>query len=314
MRNVLITGVSGLIGTEVANLLLNKGFTIVGTDTKPSSIINPNFTYIEAAPDDKGKISGLFSQYKCDALVHLACSCDNDFPALLGKEEIKIAANCDKFLYEAAVKAGVKDILLLSSHMVYAVQKSREPIREGNDVKPSTTYGEIKADSEKILAKAVGKSSTNAVIMRMPQMYTKDFVENLHSKIWDPKDACVFVYGYGEYGFTFCCLYNLCDFILGILAGAAGLTNYTGIYNICDTKPILAKDIVEFMKQFHRIGAVIQRNYGTDAIKAAMAFGGKTAKADYRYNDIGIICSNISYDNTKAQRIAPFRWKLANTK
>ncbi|MDR0944061.1 MAG: NAD-dependent epimerase/dehydratase family protein, partial [Ruminococcus sp.] len=37
MRNVLITGVSGLIGTEVANTLLNKGFTVVGTDTRPPS-------------------------------------------------------------------------------------------------------------------------------------------------------------------------------------------------------------------------------------------------------------------------------------
>jgi UDP-glucose 4-epimerase len=314
MRNVLITGVSGLIGNEVANTLLNKGFTVIGTDSKPSTIENPNFTYVGASIEDKGKISGLFSQYKCDALVHLACSCDNDFPAMLTKDEVKTAGAVDKYIYDAAIKANVKDILLLSSHLVYAIQKTREPIREASDTKPSTVYGEIKQDSEKTLAKAIGKSDCKAVIMRVPPIYTHEFTDNLHTKIWDPKDNCSFVYGYGEYGFCFCCLFNLCDFILGILAGASGMSNYTGIYNVCDTKPILAKDIVEFLKEQRKVGAVIQRNYGADAVKAALAFAGKTVKSDYRFNDISIVCSNISYDNTKAQRIAPFRWKLANTK
>jgi UDP-glucose 4-epimerase len=311
---VLITGVSGLIGTEVANTLLNKGFTIVGTDTRPPSIQSPNFTFMQASPDDKGAYANIFGKANCDALVHLACSCDNDFPAILGKDEVKTAAACDKFIYDMAVKEHYNDILLLSTHMVYAVQKTREPIREASDVKPSTVYGDIKADSEKVLAKAINKSTTHAVIMRMPPIYTKTFTDNLHSKLWDPKDNCFFIYGYGEYGFSFCCLYNLCDFILGVLAGANNISSYTGVYNICDTKPILAKDILDFLKENSKVGAVVQRNYGTDAVKTAMSFSGKTAKADYRYNDIGVICSNISYDNTKAQRIAPFRWKLSNTR
>ncbi|MDR0904054.1 MAG: NAD(P)-dependent oxidoreductase [Ruminococcus sp.] len=314
MRNVLITGVSGLIGTEVANTLLNKGFTVVGTDTRPPSISNPAFTFMQASPDDKAAFVGIFGKANCDALVHLACSCDNDLPPLITKDEIKLAASCDKFIYDLAVKERYKDILLLSTHMVYAVQKTREPIRESSDVKPTHMYGEIKADSEKTLSKAINKSNTNGVIMRMPQMYTKTFLDNLHSKLWDPKDNCFFIYGYGEYGFSFCSLYNLCDFVLGVLAGANGMSNYTGVYNICDTKPLLAKDMLEFLKVNSKVGAVVQRNYGTDAVKAAMAFAGKTSKSDYRYNDIGIICSNISYDNTKAQRIAPFRWKLSNTK
>jgi UDP-glucose 4-epimerase len=314
MRNVLITGVSGLIGTEVTNTLLSKGFTVVGTDTRPSSISHPNFTFMQAAPDDKAAFVGVFGKANCDALVHLACSCDNDFNPIIGKDEIKTAASCDKFLYDLAVKERYKDILLLSTHMVYAVQKTREPIREASDVKPTHAYGGLKLDSEKALTKATAKSSTNSVIMRIPMIYTKSFLDNLHSKLWDPKDNCFFIYGYGEYGFSLCCLYNLCDFVLGLLAGANGMTNYTGIYNVCDTKPLLAKDILEFLKENSKVGAVVQRNYGTDAVKAAMAFSGKMAHSDYRNNDISVICSNISYDNTKAQRIAPFRWKLGNTK
>ena len=59
----------------------------------------------------------------------------------------------------------------------------------------------------------------------------------------------------------------------------------------------------------------MSRNYGSDAVKGVAAiFGSKESKTDYRYNDLSIACSNISYDNTKAQRISTFRWKFTNTK
>ena len=103
------------------------------------------------------------------------------------------------------------------------------------------------------------------------------------------------------------------DFINGIINVASGI-NYQGIYNVCDSKPIAAKDIVETLRQAHKIGAVVQRNLGSEGIKGIFNFGGGAAKNDYRYNDISAACSNISYDNTKAQRISAFRWKLSNTK
>ena len=79
-----------------------------------------------------------------------------------------------------------------------------------------------------------------------------------------------------------------------------------------------AKEIVEFERAARKLGAVIQRNYSADTVKSSV-FGfsivnNKIAKYDYRYNDLSVACSNISYDNTKAQRISTFRWKLSNTK
>ena len=76
----------------------------------------------------------------------------------------------------------------------------------------------------------------------------------------------------------------------------------------------MAKDIVEFERDFHKLGAVISRNYSADAIKAALANSGKKPKTDYRYVDLSTLTSNINYDNTKAQRISTFRWNLSNTK
>lgn len=313
MKTVLVTGASGMIGTALTESLLEKGCKVIGTDSKPNSFVNtPNYSFIEADIEDKGKITSVIEGSKIDVLVHLACSVDNDFPNVITSAEEKTCASVDKYLYKAAIDAGVGDIILLSTYQVYAHQKTREPIRETADEKPGTPYAKMKYDSEKVLSKAIAKSaSAKGVIARACPIYTKDFAENLHSKIYDPKDGCSFIYGYGDYGYSFCCLYNLVDFIIGVINVSSGIT-YQGVYNVCDSKPIAAKDIVEFLRQYHKLGAVIQRNYGADSVKAAVSFG--KGKNDYRYNDLSIACSNISYDNTKAQRIATFRWKLSNTK
>ena len=314
MKTVFVTGASGLIGSELCEALLQKGFTVIGVDTAPNSCVgNPNYTFVQASIDNKDAVIQAMHN-GIDVLVHLACTIDNDFPNVITAAEEKKSAVVDKYLYKAAVTAGVNDMIMISTHQVYAQTKSREPIREAADEKPATVYGKMKYDSEKAMAKAVKSAvSIKGVIARVCPIYTKSYAPNLHAKIYDPKDGCSYIYGYGDYGFSFCCLYNLIDFITGILNAAPGI-NYQGIYNVCDSKPILAKEIVDFERQYHKLGAVIQRSYGSDTIKSSLSFSSKSAKIDYRYNDISTVCSNISYDNTKAQRISTFRWKLSNTK
>lgn len=314
MKTILVTGAAGMIGKAVIEMLLHKGYDVIGTDNPPAPFTDEHFKYVQCSIDDKEAITGIMNDNKVDMLIHLACTVDNDFPAVLSSAEEKLSAAADKYLYKTAESLGVPDIIMISSHQVYASQKTREPIRETAAEKASTIYGKIKADSEKAFANALKKTTTTkGVIMRVCPIYTKEFVDNLKAKIFDPKDGCAFVYGYGDYGYTFTCLYNIVDFIHGILTCPQGIT-YQGIYNVCDTKPISAKDIVDTLRAEHKIGAVVSRNYGSDAVKSVAIFGSKSAKTDYRYNDLSVACSNISYDNTKAQRIATFRWKLSNTK
>ena len=315
MKTAFITGASGLIGTEISEALLAKGFRVVGVDNTPSAHVdNPNYVFVQASVEDKDAVTQAMNENKIDILIHAACTVDNDLPNVITPAHEKQSANVDKYLYKSAINAGASDMILISTHQIYAHQKTREPIRETADEKPATAYAKMKYESEKALVKSVkGAGSTKGVIARICPIYTKSYAPNLHARIFDPKDGCSYIYGYGDYGFSFCCLYNLVDFILGILS-QSGSMNYQGVYNVCDSKPILAKEIVDFERQYHKLGAVIQRNYGSEAVKSALSFGSKSAKNDYRYNDLSTVCSNISYDNTKAQRISTFRWKLSNTK
>lgn len=314
MKTVFITGASGLIGRELTKTLLSRGYNVIGTDSSPSEFVGqPNYSFVQCSVTDKAKISSILEGSKIDALIHLACSVDNDYSNIMDPNYAKDADACDKYIYKTAATAGISDILLLSTHLVYAPQKTREPIRETNADKPVTDYAKMKSESEKYLSAVIKKHpNTKGVIMRVCPIYTKTYIENLNARIYDPKDGCAFIYGTGDYGFSFCCLYNLIDFIWGVLEVPAG-TNYQGVYNICDSKPIYAKEIVEYIRTNFKLGPVIQRNYGADAVKSAIAFGNKRLKTDYRCVDISTICNNVTFDNTKAQRISRFRWKLSNT-
>ncbi len=315
MRRVLVTGASGLIGKAVCEGLVTHNTYVIGTDSKPSPMEeSDSFKFYKADISNKESVERIIKDSKPDTLVHLACTVDNDFPAVLSPDEEKISAAADKYLFKAAAAGNFKDILLLSTHQVYAPQKTREPIREISAEKPLSIYAKIKLESEKALKSAVKKGGTKPVIMRVCPVYTKDFTDNLKSKVYDEKEGCGYIYGYGDYGYSFTCVYNIVDFVTSLLTQELNI-NYEGIYNICDSKPILAKEIVDYLRENHKIGAVVQRNYSADNAKTVFGIlPGKAAKCEYRFNDISIACSNISYDNTKAQRISSFRWKLSNTK
>lgn len=314
MKKVFVTGAGGMIGKAVIEVLLQKGYDVIATDEYPSPFFyNENFTYVQCSITDKDQITSAIESNRPDALVHLACTADNDFPSVMSSNEEKISAAVDKYLYKAAADAGVKDIIMMSTHQIYAPPKTREPVRETSQEKPTSIYAKLKSESEKALNAALKKGSTRAVIMRACPVYTKDFIENLKAKVIDPSDGCAFMYSHGEYGYSFTCLYNIPDFICGILNCPSNIT-YDGVYNICDTKPILVKDIIEMLRSEHIISAVVSKNYGSIGKGVAALFGSKAEKTDYRYNDVSLALSNISYDNTRAQRISTFRWKLSNTK
>ena len=313
MKTILVTGASGMIGMEVVYSLLTKGYKVVGTDKQPNEFIGrENYTFVQASITDKQRITSTINSNRFDAVIHLANSVDNDIPTFVSDQEVDDSKVCDKYFWKEVATAGIKDVMLLSTTQVYAATKSREPIRETADLKPSTNYAKMKYDSECAMYAALKKSAANPVILRCAPIYRANFTQNLRDKVYDNKDDVGFVYNDGGYGFSFCCIYNLVEFINAILAGPQG--HNEGEYNICDTRMTLAKEIIEYERAFHRMSVVLQRSAGADAVKATMLANPKKAKCDYRYVDLSTITNNICYDNTKAKRISTFRWNLANTK
>lgn len=309
MANVFITGASGMIGVALTETMLRKKHRVFAVDGRNNEFIGTdlNYTFVLCDVADKDTIVNVIQSNQIDTIVHLACTADNDLDPLITDTEMKKSKLYDKFLYDTADKCGVKNIVLTSTTQVYGLQKGREPIRETTPEKGSSNYVDMKMLSEKMLMKALKKSDTIPVIARLAPIYTSEFTDNLRERVYDKKDDVAYIFKEGEYGFSFCCLYNYIDFISGIVDGPTG--RYEGVYNICDSRQTTAKEILDYERDHHRIGAVIQRS-----APAAISFNKSKGKSDYRYFDPNASFANWNIDNTRAKRISTFRWNLSNTK
>ena len=315
MATILVTGGCGKIGEKVCSGLLKKGNTVIAVDMAPSdyNAEKENYIFRQAAPNEKGKYGDIFDEFELDYVVHLACTVDNDLGPIVEKDQMDMSAACDAFLYKFALGKDIKKFILVSTTQVYKQPENREPLREDDMEKPVTNYAKLKFASENAFAEDVRNTKTMVCcIMRIAPVYSLDFYDNLMSRITDPKDKSLFVFRTGEYGFHLCCIHNVSDFIIGFLRQADTL-NFTGIYNVADSGLVMASEIIQFMKEHHRLGPVLQRSSTSVSIKAKL-FGNPIEKTNYRYLDMSTLDKNFMFDITKASRICPFRWNIKNTK
>ncbi len=318
MFTVLVTGASGLIGRHICSGLLKKGYEVLAIDSTENDYNKgkPHYQFIEMEITDKMGYGEIFDDYRVDVLIHAACTVDNDLGHIITEKEMKLSASVDKYVYRYAMEAGVKEIIMLSTYQVYDFPKTREPIREDDDIRLFTNYAIMKYESEKsFVLEMTHHKHVICCVLRFAPVYTLKFYDNLISKIKDPKDGSNFVYGTGQYGFQFCCVHNLVDFILCFVNNAEDLT-YSGVYNVSDKTLITASEIIAFMREHYRLGPVTQRSAGKDSITGIFKrfSKNKEEKTNYRYLDVSAIENNNMLDNTRASKLLSFRWNIHNTK
>ncbi|MBR0140919.1 MAG: NAD(P)-dependent oxidoreductase [Ruminococcus sp.] len=323
MTTVLVTGACGLIGKHICSGLLKKGCEVIAVDEKESdyNMGKLHYTFIECGPTEKNKLGDIFDQRKIDVLIHAACTVDNDLGPTITEREMRDSAACDKFIYRYAMQENnlhthVEKIILLSTDQVYEFHKTREPVHEDDDLKPITNYAIMKYSSEKaLITEKQHHKTVMACIIRYAPVYTLSYTENLVAKITDPKDRSLFVYGKGQYGFQLCCVHNLVDFILCFIQNADDM-KFEGVYNVSDKELTKAADIIAFMRDNHTLGTVVQKSPSKTFSKLKGLFGGssKEEKTYYRYLDLDKLENNNMLDNTKAMKLANFRWDIHNTK
>lgn len=319
MEIAVVTGGCGLIGQHICSGLLKKGFAVIAVDREPG-IYNEgklNYSFVQAAPTDKDTYAEVFEKNEVSILIHAACTVDNDLGPIVTDTQVQESKQCDKFMYHYAMDEHVNKIVLLSTDQVYEFPKSREPIREDHVLKPSTNYAQMKLASEKALIEEYqSHKEVMCCIARYAPVYTQNFTDNLVAKITDPKDGSNFVCGKGQYGFQLCCVHNLVDFILCFVKNADDMT-YAGIYNVSDKDLTTAADIIAFMREHHRLGAVLQKSSaGGGALSKLKGIfgGGKDEKINYRYLDLSKLENNNLLDKTKAAKLCSPRWDIHNTK
>ncbi len=153
MKNVLITGGAGYVGSVLTPYLLSKNYNITVFDLfiyGETLKTHKNLKVIKG--DLRNKDLLMNSLEGQDQVIHLACiSNDPSFELnpKLGKE-----INLDAFepLVANSKKVGVKRFVYASSSSVYGIKREKD-VSEDMSLEPLTDYSKFKAECEKILLK-----------------------------------------------------------------------------------------------------------------------------------------------------------------
>jgi GDP-4-dehydro-6-deoxy-D-mannose reductase len=144
----LITGISGFVGSHLADLLLKEGHTVYGiirwrSNTKNIDHIKDKLHLIEADIKDAASIHNVIKEIRPDYIFHLAAQsfvkASWDYPAETLDTNIRGQVN----ILEAIRQSGFKPrILIAGSSEEYGLVKPEEtPICENNPLRPMSPYG-----------------------------------------------------------------------------------------------------------------------------------------------------------------------------
>ena len=173
MKNVLLTGVAGFIGSKIAISLLKKGYAVTGID-------NLKTGYIANVPRDVVFINGdcaelttyenaELNEVDFDFIVHIAVQSSGevsfDDPCL------DLSDNCLSTLrlLEFARKNSCKKFLYASTMSVYG-EVGSAPIGEGHSTKPLSMYAVGKLASENYL-RLFKRYGIDSVSLRLFNVY-----------------------------------------------------------------------------------------------------------------------------------------------
>lgn len=153
MKNILISGGAGYIGSHVSKLLLDKDYNVIIIDNLVKGyekLIDKRAKFYKGDISDKKILEKIFNENKIDAVLHFAAFIEAGEsmkePAKYFKNNVSKSISFLNFL----IKKGVNKIIFSSSAAVYGAPEYT-PIDEEHTKKPINNYGLTKLIIEKIL-------------------------------------------------------------------------------------------------------------------------------------------------------------------
>lgn len=152
MKNILVTGGAGYIGSHTVMALLEQGYNTITFDNLSEghreSVTGGEF--FKGDLSDPEALREVFSTHSIDGVVHFASKCyvgeSMENPQKYYYENVVNGLNLLKIMMEY----GVKNIIFSSSAATYG-NPHHIPITEEHPASPINTYGETKLIIEKIL-------------------------------------------------------------------------------------------------------------------------------------------------------------------
>jgi nucleoside-diphosphate-sugar epimerase len=201
MNNILITGGSGFIGTNLIESLIPKtNVTILNLDIKNPKIDSHNAFWVKVDIRDKSLLKSTIEKFNPTIVIHFAARTDLNGTSI---EDYSTNTIGTQNVVEVLNEIDFLGIALFTSSM-YVCEPGYKP-KNFDDYKPHTTYGESKVKTE-IIVKSIIKKYTSAIIRPTSiwgpwfgEPYS-DFFDVVLSKkyIHVGKYSCKKTYGYIE--------------------------------------------------------------------------------------------------------------------
>tara|TARA_B100000700_G_C15017071_1_gene843820 strand:- start:376 stop:1350 length:975 start_codon:yes stop_codon:yes gene_type:complete len=168
MNNILVTGGAGYIGSQVANLLLDRGHKVTIIDslvTGNKKLIPKKAKFIKCDIGNKKKIKLVLKKNNFDAVMH--------FAGLIKVEEsFKKPKKYDLYNFKKAkiflktcIDNNLKTIIFSSTASIYG-ETSKKKYKENSSKKPSNPYAKSKLKLEKFLIDNINKNKIKCIILR----------------------------------------------------------------------------------------------------------------------------------------------------
>ena len=167
IKNILITGGAGYIGSHIVEILAKskkKIFIVDNLSTGYRKLINKKATFFRTDINNRKKISSIILNNKIDSIIHLAGSLIITEGEKYPKKYFRNNVLGTKNLIAVCKKTKVKNFIFSSTAAVY--KDGLYKVTENSKVSPKSVYGKTKLKAEKIIIQFCKKNNINYGILR----------------------------------------------------------------------------------------------------------------------------------------------------
>lgn len=239
-----VTGATGCVGSNLAELLVSKGHRVRALVRPGSDTTFLDSLGVELCRGDMNDQAGLGDFVKgADAVFHCAAIV-SDWMDL--KEMRRVNVEGLEALLEACAEAGVGRFIYMSSMVVLGMGRQDNLDETAPYVYTGDNYNTTKIEAEKLLWAFAGRTGLPVTVIRAPYVYgprDRQMLPRILQYLTRGKYAYI---GGGRNPFTLVYAKNLADGLLRAAEtpGAAGR-----LYNIADAAPVTRRQLIEALSE-----------------------------------------------------------------